>query len=104
NQVVTNALPQAAVMTVARTAGFSLHIALSDVATNWSDADGDTVTLASVNLVTTNGVNLTTNSMFIFYTNSSNVNDQISYSISDGFGGTNIGYINVVITNSVTGT
>jgi hypothetical protein len=32
------------------------------------------------------------------------VNDQISYTISDGQGGTNLGYINIVIQGSVTGT
>ena len=41
---------------------------------------------------------------FIGYTNSPNVNDQISYAIADGQGGTNIGYINIVIQSSVTGT
>ena len=91
-------------MTVTRTAGLALRVALSDVATNWSDADGDTVTLTGINLVTTNGVNLMTNSSWILYTNSPNVNDQISYAITDGFGGTNIGYINIVINSSVTGT
>jgi hypothetical protein len=32
------------------------------------------------------------------------VNNLISYSISDGQGGTNTGYINIVINSSVTGT
>ena len=96
--------PVAALMTVTRTAGLALHVALSDVATNWSDADGDSTTLTGINLTTTNGVNLMTNSSWILYTNSPNVNDQISYGISDGFGGTNIGYINIVINSSVIGT
>jgi hypothetical protein len=48
---------------------------------------------------------VTTNlAAYIGYTNSPNVNDQLSYSISDGQGGTNIGYVNIVIVNSVTGT
>ena len=96
--------PVAQTMTVSRTAGLMLIIAWSSVATNWSDVDGDTVTLSSINLVTTNGVNLATTGNSILYTNSPNVNDQISYGISDGFGGTNIGYINIVIQSSVTGT
>ena len=119
NQIVTNHLPVASVMTVKRTAGLALIIALSDVATNWNDADGDTVELTGVNIQSTNGVNLfalnwstnldgsivTTNAYaFIGYTNSPNVADQISYSISDGQGGTNIGYVNIVIQGSVTGT
>ena len=119
DQIVTNHPPVANVMAVTRTAGLALIIKLSDIATNWSDADGDSIELTSVNMQTTNGVNLfplywstnldgsivTTNGYaYIGYTNSPNVNDQISYGISDGFGGTNIGYVNIVIQGSVTGT
>src|ERR1019366_3212423 len=103
-QVVTNHPPVAGVTTIYRTAGLRLKIAWSDVTTNWSDSpDGDPVTLTSMSLVTTNLINLTTNSTYIFYTNSPNVNDQITYTISDGQGGTNPGVINVVINPFVTG-
>ncbi len=103
-QVVTNHPPVAAAMAVQRTAGLRLLIALSDVATHWSDVDGDAVTLSGINLVTTNNVNLTTNGAWILYPNSPNVADQISYSINDGFGGTNIGYVTIMVSSSVTGT
>jgi hypothetical protein len=103
-QVVTNHPPAAVPMTVTRTAGLKLLIALSDVGTNWSDVDGDTVTVSGINLVTTNNVNLATNSTWILYPSSPNVADQISYSISDGQGGTNIGFVNIVVNSSVTGT
>ncbi len=118
-QIITNHPPVAGVMTVTRIAGLAFMIPLSNLATNWSDADGDTVELAGVNLPSTNGVNLialnwttnldgsiaTTNPVaYIGYTNSPNVKDQISYSISDGQGGTNIGYVNIVIQSSVAGT
>ena len=103
-QVVTNHPPVAAAMAVQRTAGLRLLIALSDVATHWSDVDGDAVTLSGINLVPTNNVNLTTNGAWILYTNSPNVADQISYSINDGFGGTNIGYVTIMVNSSVTGT
>jgi autotransporter-associated beta strand protein len=96
--------PVAATMTVQRTAGLALKIALSDMATNWSNASGYTPSLAGINLVTTNAVNLQTNSSWILYTNSPNVNDQISYTISDSLGTTSTGVINVVINGSVTGT
>ncbi len=96
--------PVSTPMTVIRTAGLRLHIAWSDVATNWSDVDGDTVNLAGINLVSTNGMNVLTNSSQILYTNNANVADQLSYTISDGYGGTNTGYINIVIAGSVTGT
>ena len=103
-QAVTNHPPTAASMTVVRTAGLNLLISWSDVATNWSDVDGDTATLTGFNLVSTNLVNVTSNSTSIFYTNSPNVADQINYTISDGQGGTNTGYINIVVNYSVTGT
>jgi hypothetical protein len=104
NQVVTNHPPVAQTMTVSRTAGLNLLVSLANVATNWSDADGDNVALNRISLVSTNGVNLQTNSSYILYTNNLNVADQIGYGISDGQGGTNIGYINIVINASVTGT
>ena len=96
--------PLAATMTVHRTAGLRLLIALADVATNWSNAAGYTPSLAGLNLVTTNGVNLMTNSNWILYTNSPNVNDQISYTIRDSLGWPATGLINVVVDSSVTGT
>jgi len=101
---VVNPPPLAAVMTVTRLAGLPLLIAWSDVATNWSDADGDPVTLTGVNLVTTNGVTLTTNSAWIYYPKAPNVNDQFSYTIGDGQGGANTGLVNIVILNRITGT
>jgi hypothetical protein len=116
-QVVTNHPPVAAPMTVTRTPGLNALIALSDLATNWSDVDGDTVELTSLDLLTTNGVNLTllntttnsdgsyviTNTAYIGYTNSLNVNDQFTYTIADGYGGTNTGIVNIVVSPFVTG-
>ncbi len=43
--------PLAAPMIVTRTAGLSLLIALSDVATNWSNASGFAPSLVGINLV-----------------------------------------------------
>ncbi len=118
-QIVTNHPPVASVLTVTRTAGLALIIPLANIATNWSDADGDTVELTGVTMYSTNGINLmalnwTTNLdgsivptnayAYLGYTNSPNVPDQISYSISDGQGGTNIGYVRIVSQSSVTGT
>jgi hypothetical protein len=100
---VTNHPPVAAPCTVVRNAGGDLHIFWADVATNWSDVDGDPVTLAGVNLTTTNGVTLLTNSAQIYYPVSPNVDDQIAYAITDGQGGTNTGLINILINPFVTG-
>lgn len=110
-QVAANHPPVAAAMTVTRTAGLNLLISLANLATNWSDADGDPVELTGINLTTTNGVSLelfnastntdgsivVTNSTYIGCLNAPNVNDQFSYTISDGLGGTNTGLVNIVV-------
>ena len=117
NQIVTNHPPTATVMTVSLAAGGNVEIALSDLATNWSDVDGDTVELTAIDSTTTNGVTLAlintttnndgsyviTNNAFISYTNNLDVNDQFSYTISDGFGGTNTGIVNIIVNPFVSG-
>ena len=118
DQTVTNHPPVAQGMLVTRTAGLPLEILLSDLATNWSDGDGDTVELTAINFTTTNGVTVfpiglttnldgsyvLTNRAFLGYLNSSNVADQISYTISDGNGGTATGLIDISVENNVVGT
>jgi hypothetical protein len=95
--------PVAATISVYRTAGTRLIIRLANVATNWSDPDGSPISLAAINLVTTNNVNLTTNANYIFYTNSPNVNDQISYAIHDAQAESAAGVITVLVLTTVTG-
>ena len=106
--------PVASVLTLTRTAGVPLKLALSNLAANWSDADGDPVSLIVINLVSTNGatltpLNLTTNPdgsyvignyAFIGYANAANVNDQFSYVISDGLGDTTVGLVNLVVSTA----
>ena len=118
DQIVTNHPPVTTILVASRTAGFPLEIALTDIATNWTDADGDPVELTAVNLTSTNGasvypVSMTTNldgsyvitnTAYLGYVPTADVADQLSYSVSDGQGGTNIGYINIVVVSSVTGT
>jgi hypothetical protein len=103
NQVVTNHPPVVtAAMQVVRAADFSLKVALSDLATNWTDADGDTVTLTGVS-PSTNSVNLFTNGAYILYTNSPNVADQFSYTIGDGQGGSATGVVNITVVTNASG-
>jgi hypothetical protein len=115
---VINTAPVAATLTVYRTAGTLLLVPLTNIASNWSDADGDIVKMTGVNTTSTNLqtlflLNVTTNLdgsfatnsySFIGYTNGPNVADQFSYSIADGYGGTNIGYVNISIVGTVYGT
>jgi len=102
-QTVTNHPPVAAPLTVTRTAGLELLIPFASLQANWSDVDGDTITLASLGPVSTNGVTLRTNLAYIIYTNGPNVNDQLSYTISDGHGGTATGVVHITITSTVWG-
>ena len=104
NQVVTNHPPVVVEAFYVRTAGLRLRMFWSELATNWSDSDHDVVTNISINLTTTNGVLLATNSLQLLYPNTaSNVNDRFSYTVTDGFGGTNVGYVNIVVNPFVTG-
>jgi hypothetical protein len=99
----TNPPAQAGVYTVYRTAGLVLHIFWNNVITNWTDVSGPPV-FTGMNLVTTNGVTVLTNSVQILYPASApNVNDQITYTITDATGEPSTGRINVVVNPFVSG-
>jgi autotransporter-associated beta strand protein len=83
-------------LTFTNTAPSVLQIPLATLATNATDPDGDTLTLAGINLTTTNGWPLTTNSTTVFYSNSLTTTDQFSYTIDDGEGGSATGLVNIV--------
>ena len=72
-----------------------LEIPIATLLANVSDMDGDVIHLASLDLTTTNGISLTTNSTHIFYANPIPVADQFSYRISDGRGGSFIGTVQI---------
>jgi hypothetical protein len=78
-----NHAPVAPVVTYARPPGFGLKIRISDLLTNTSDADGDIVRLESLMMTTTNGITITTNETFIFYTNSNGLVDAFNYTVAD---------------------
>ena len=95
-QIVTNHPPAAAAAFYTRAAGLPLTIAVTDLATNWSDADGDSISLAAVS-ASTNGITLTNNGVALVYFNSNNVADQFTCTISDGWGGTNFQTVNIAV-------
>jgi len=104
NQVVTNHPPVAGNVSYARNAGiYSLRILVSDLLVNVTDADSDTISLVSTG-TSTNGVIVSlSGTNFLNYNNMNNVNDQFSYTVTDGFGGTNTGLVSIVVSNVVTG-
>ena len=95
-QIVTNHPPEAAAAYYSRPAGNPLYIALTNLASYWSDADGDTVSLAAVG-VSTNGVTVTNTGGTLLYVNSNNVADQFVCAITDGWGGTNFQTVSISV-------
>ena len=98
--LLVNSAPMAQTATYSRPAGLNLKIRIETLATNWSDADGGTITLISVAATSTNGISLSKDSAYIYYnsTNGSNP-DQFSYVISDGFVSTS-GMVNVIVSSA----
>ena len=93
-QIVTNHPPVAAPAFYTNTPSLTLNIPIAGLATNWSDVDGDVVSLASVS-VSTNGITLTNNDTALVYFNSNNVADQFTCTIADGWGGTNLQTVSI---------
>ena len=94
--------------TYSRPAGSPLIITIAgDLATNWSDVDGDPMALTG-GISSTNVASVNYDSLYVYYTNANDVADEIDYTVGDGFGGTALGVINIVIgpppTNSVAST
>jgi polygalacturonase len=93
----TNNPPVANPSTYYRLAGNPLAILIANLATNWSDSDGNPLTLASVDATSTNGGTVTYDSTNIYYSDANNVTDQFGYTISDGQGGTAQGIVTVLM-------
>ena len=89
NQVVTNHPPVASNVSYTRNAALNtFKIAVTNLLSNASDADGDTVSLVSVS-ATTNGATILIGGGYVMYYNTNAVADEFNYTVSDGFGGTN---------------
>jgi lysophospholipase L1-like esterase len=89
--------PVASPMAVAYYAGASVTIAWADLATNWSDVPGQSVSLNGLNLTSTNGVTVSTNVTGINYYSTSGLPDQVSYTIMDTAGVTATGVVNLTV-------
>ena len=87
-QIVTNHPPVANAMSYSRNGLNTWKIAVTNLLLNTSDVDGDAVSLDSVG-TSTNGLSLSLSGGFVFYANTNLVDDQFTYTVTDGQGGTN---------------
>jgi hypothetical protein len=99
-QIVTNHPPIAGTAQYTRTSGVSLKIKISELVTNATDADQDVLSLVGVSGTTTNGSPLSSDSTYVFV-ETNNVDDAFTYTVQDGYGGTNSGtvLVSIVATN-----
>ena len=90
-----NRAPVAGTVSFTNDAPNVLPIPIVSLISMATDADGDALTLAGINLTTTNGVPLTTNGGFILYSNYVSVADQFTYTLNDGHGGNVAGTVQI---------
>lgn len=99
----TNNPPVANTDTFFRSNGLGIKIAFADLLTNDYDPDGNAFKLTGINLITTNGIHLTTNATLIFYTNNANVDDGFTYTIADTHCGAATGTVRIVVSTNMLG-
>ena len=87
-QTVTNHPPVVTPAYFTIPAGQTLTIPVTNLATHWSDVDGDTLTIAWIS-PSTNGVVVTNALPALYYASTNYVNDLFVCAITDGWGGTN---------------
>jgi hypothetical protein len=73
-----------------------LKIAVTNLLGNATDVDGDTLTLASVS-DTTNTATLVVSGGWVMYYNTNTVADEFTYTVSDGYGGTNSATVTIIM-------
>ena len=97
NQIVTNHPPVANNVSYARNVAVdSFKVLVSDLLTNATDVDSDSLTLVAVG-TSTNGVTPTISGGWVLYANTNAVADQFSYTVADGYGGTNSATVSIAI-------
>ncbi len=95
NQIVTNHPPVVNAASYTRNAAVnSFKIAVTNLLTNASDVDGDALVLASVS-TTTNSATIMVAAGYMLYYNTNAVADEFTYTVTDGFGGTNSATVSI---------
>jgi len=100
NQIVTNHPPVANAASYMRLAVLdTIKIAVTNLLIHATDVDGDTLFLTSVSATTNNAILQVSNGWVMYY-NTNAVNDQFTYTVSDGFGGTNSATVTINVDSS----
>ena len=98
-----NTAPVAGADTITRGNGTSsVKVLVTDLLANDTDANGDTLSITSVTNTSVQGAAIELFGSYVFYTPSSaiNVNDSYTYTVSDGQGGTATGTVSVNISTA----
>ena len=94
-QTVTNHPPVASNVSYTRVTGQdTLSIPISDLLNAASDVDGDSLSLASVG-TSIRGITPVNDGIYLQYNNPNNVQDQFTFTVSDGFGGATTATVNI---------
>jgi autotransporter-associated beta strand protein len=93
--IKVNRQPVANGVAVTNTPGQVLPIAIASLVSSGTDADGDPLSLAGYDPVTTNGIALSSDSTYIYYSNPAYVADRFNYTLSDGRGGAATGVVQI---------
>jgi hypothetical protein len=94
--VVLDRAPVANDVVIMATKGVTVTIPISELLTNVTDADGDVITLASVNIISDEGGIITTNGSTLTYAPPNNLagnGDSFGVLYSDGHGGEAVGFV-----------
>lgn len=97
---VVNTTPVAGAATFSRLRDQSFKFTVSQLLTNATDADGDTITLAGVSATSTNGATTTTDGTYVYYdppSSNPNVADSFTYTVADTFGASSTGPVLITI-------
>ena len=90
-----NRSPVSAPLTFTNSGAGILKIPITGLLSNTSDPDADPLILLSFDQATTNGVTLSTDNTYIYYSNNVTVADRFTFTVGDGHGGSSTGVVNI---------
>jgi hypothetical protein len=93
--IKVNRQPTANGITVTNTPGQLMQIPVASLVASATDPDGDSLAVGGFDSVTTNGILLSSDATYLYYSNNVNVADRFNYTITDGKGGSATGAVQI---------